>query len=110
MTNQEMFDKAWNGLKSQRFKRCIGDGGQCVYNDGNGRHCAWGWVDESLGDENCYVEDLARNGIGIAGTLSASQLDFVVRLQICHDNAYDEFDMQNRLRNLAKEFYLIVPE
>ena len=110
MTNQEMFDKAWNGLKSQGFERCMSRIKRCVYSDSNGKHCAWGWIDKSLTDEIYCVEDLFQLGVGVAATLSASQLDFVVRLQICHDNAFNAEEMQENLRNLAKEFYLIVPE
>lgn len=107
MTNQEMFDKAWNGLKSQGFERCLGLTGCCMYNDGNGKHCAWGWVDESLTNENCCIEDLARYGVGLAATLNEDQLKFATRLQRAHDR---DGSMEQSLRDLAKRYNLIVPE
>jgi hypothetical protein len=107
MTNQEMFDKAWNGLKSQGFERCLGLTVCCMYNDGNGKHCAWGWVDESLSDEQCYVTDLAMEGIGLAATLDEDQLNFAAQLQRAHDRVGS---MEQSLRDLAKRYNLIVPE
>jgi hypothetical protein len=55
MTKQEMFDKAWRGLSSQNWERCVNEYGKCVYSDGTGKHCAWGWVDpEADGHVDVY--------------------------------------------------------
>lgn len=115
MTLQEMFDKAYIGLASQEFKKCLGSWtveskGICVYSDGNGKHCAWGWVDMSL-DKNVIglVNDLKNWRIGIAATLDEEQLDFASKLQIAHDKSDNQQDMKNNLKKLADEYKLLVP-
>lgn len=44
-TNQEIFDAAYMGLKSQGFEQCMDEAGEVfAYDDGNGHHCAIGWA------------------------------------------------------------------
>lgn len=91
ISKQEMFDRAWNGLKAQgwrvSYKKDVG----CVYKmqDGNKvLRCAWGHVDPE-GTEHCEssasVETLRNLSIGLAGFLDYGQLDFACALQQAHD-------------------------
>jgi hypothetical protein len=125
MTKQEMFDRAWKGLKSQGFKRCMKpeSGRACVYADGKGNHCAWGWVDpEGTVDKN----GVPFNG-GIAeirhrsGTLAAEMFGdedmnnpsalyaFAEQLQRCHDLSKNEKDMESTPRVFAMLWCIRIP-
>lgn len=114
MTIQEMFDKAYIGLASQGFEKCklekIKDNfSPCAYSDGKGNHCAWGWIDLSLGPEAFGVINLWRHNIGVAGTLDQKQLGFAVDLQGAHDTAADSKDMKKLLNDVAKRYNLSIP-
>lgn len=108
MTNQEMFDKAVAGLASQGFAQCATGDGTCVYDDGTGRRCAWGWVDPATKGHDGIVRDLHLKGIGIAASLSEEQLTFASDLQGAHDGIGTR-GMIRRLRNLAETYSLIIP-
>lgn len=108
-----MFDKAYIGLASQDFEQCYNDeADSCLYSDNNGHHCAWGWVDLSLGNEiiNTTVKDLNEIGIGIAATLDEEQLLFATKLQIVHDNYSCPFVMRCYFNRLAREYNLTIPK
>lgn len=111
MTNQEMFDKAVRGLRSQDFERSMKHGSErhCVYDDGAGKHCAWGWVDEESwcysttgihGIETALVKQLSMEG----------RLNFAAELQACHDRARTPEQMETNLRNFAFNQKLSFPE
>lgn len=113
MTLQEMFDKAYIGLASQHFEQCYSElADSCLYSDGEGKHCAWGWVDLSLGREilNLTVRELNQMNMGIAATLDEEQLDFASKLQIAHDNSSEYFPMENLLYDLARQYNLTIPK
>ncbi len=114
-SRQEMFDRAWNGLKSQGFERCMWDpddryhGGQCAYSSPDGtKHCAWGWVDpEGLAG---YQGNSGVYGCpGLAERLDAGDRNFASRLQRAHDGAESPAEMEQKLRSLAADCGLVVP-
>ena len=104
LTKQEMFNRAYVGLRSQDFEACKRIG-RCAYSDGKGNHCAWGWVDTSLDDEAGPVNKVP----GLAKGLGEKQMEFALELQAAHDNAEDPPDMKRRLHNLAKHYDLKIP-
>lgn len=118
-SRQEMFNRAWNGLKSQGFTRCRQEGNSmdpsCMYDDGQGHHCAWGWVDpEGTATMDGYflsgtVRNLADRGIGLAARLSYEDQGFAVELQVAHDNSPTPEEMQTELRRIASKYHLAVP-
>lgn len=139
MTNQEMFDKAWAGLRAQEWQLALGKSGGCVYLSPEGKRCAWGHVDpEGTAQAGCYngsgVGSLRRMGIGLAAHLSGPELKFAEELQNAHDGTNADPnalhgsggmtdgngqwhtsmntppDMEGRLRHLAKLWGLTVPE
>lgn len=91
MTNQEMFNLAAKGLRGQKWERSVevidtDEDPLCVYDNGNGKRCAWGHVDTSLTPRNVGgVRELHYLKRGVAGTLTLGQLDFAHRLQRAHD-------------------------
>ncbi len=107
-TVQEMFNRAYIGLRSQNWEQCIDSNHSCVYSDGNGRHCAWGWVDPELNGSitTTLVEDL---GYGIAKLLNPGELHFAIELQDAHDGADSAEDMEARMRELADSYDLVIP-
>lgn len=113
MDIQDMFNKAYIGLRSQGFQQCYIQGEGCMYSDGNGKHCAWGWVDpESWEIDVGSVDDLHNDGVGIAATLNEHELYFANKLQNAHDNTTGllENNLQDRLIRLAAMYSLTVPE
>lgn len=108
MTKQEMFNKAYIGLASQGWKRCL-ERGSCSYGNDLGHRCAWGWVDTTLsGDIMGPVRDLRDDGIGLAASLSDDQLEFAGDLQACHDEASDG-TLKDAFRRFARRHRLAVP-
>ena len=119
MTRQEMFDKAVRGLRSQGFERCVaaddnmpeGVTERCVYADGNGRHCAWGWIDTEIAPGmRGSIYGFQLDSIGVAAGLDADDLDWAERLQGVHDNAGSPTNMEQALREFAALWFLTFPE
>lgn len=110
LSRQEMFDRAWRGLKSQGFQKCMkANQASCAYRTGETR-CAWGWVDTDLTDENRSVADLHNDGIGLAAKLQDIDLKFAQGLQVVHDNSSTIFDsMERNLIGFADRYNLTVP-
>lgn len=123
---QQLFNRAWEGLKSQGFERSVvvprgGYGNRCVYRGDEGRRCAVGWLIE---DKNYHpnfdldsfsVRDVVlEGGIGdLDPSLSKEdcrEVSFLQALQEAHDGADDPDRMQVRLREVAMEFDLDAPE
>jgi hypothetical protein len=97
-TRQEAFNRAYLGLKSQDFTRCLFNGfGGCAMVDDAGRHCAIGWIDPTLPAEAVTPKEL-RDALG---------RDFLDRLMSAHDNSY--YTMDARLHEVAKVFDLTIP-
>jgi hypothetical protein len=110
VTEQEMFDRAVRGLAAQNWRRCVDDNNNCVYLNEEGERCAWGHVDPSLKNISGTVLHLNKEGIGLAATLTASQLRFATELQQAHDSSISGTGMEDRLRRLAKQYSLVWPE
>lgn len=126
LTIQEMFDRAWNGLKAQGFQRAYLLGAGCSYFDDSGRRCAWGHVDPegTRFAMNASVNTLKLRGIGLAvqlegldpkgdgcfDALAGSPLAFASDLQNAHDQAEEPMLMERNLRGLAERYRLTVPE
>lgn len=124
---QEMFNRAWNGLKGQNWQTCLfksGDG--CSYDGHNGMKCAWGWVDPegtkdylnpetgAMKQVTGTVRSLRNDAIGLAALLNDEQIEFAVDLQIAHDRSvdiYGKYDdsMESRMRKVAKKYNLTIP-
>lgn len=112
-----MFNKAVEGLASQGWQKSVEGGivslgATCVYNGPNGIHCAWGWVDPNIPREyeSAAVEELHDTGVGLAARLDDEGLDFAVKLQKCHDDSFSPSGMRTRLRDLADEYNLVIPD
>jgi hypothetical protein len=120
LTNQEMFNRAWSGLKSQGFVQCTqaedehdGNVSNCLYTSKDGtKHCAWGWVDTSIKYEQStgWVSNLRTRGIGLAADLTDGQMQFATSLQNCHDRYDNPKDMESALRNFASREGLVIPK
>lgn len=116
LDEQEMFNRVWNGLRSQGFETYFAqtEFGGCAYHDPTtGRRCAWGWgwVDTSLTSEIIgTIKEVHDDGCGLAALLNEKQLRFAHDLQLAHDLAFNTQDMQHRLRDLAMKHNLLVPE
>lgn len=87
MTEQNAFDWAVAGLRSQKFRRSR-SGGQCLYNDPDGnRHCAIGWLILGLPvrHNSCPFQDLLSGSPAVAERLSGLPPAFLEALQSAHD-------------------------
>lgn len=137
LTRQEMFDRAWNGLKGQGWLPAYNHRiSTCEYLTGSGKRCAWGHVDPE------GTEAIARagyNGKGLAQLLDCLKDDaelaakapitasldgveglFARALQSCHDDVAlnnemhpDEYvarQLEQAFRLFAEERGLTIPE
>lgn len=108
LTKQEMFDRAYRGLASQGWKRAFNTGG-CRYATGDGRRCAWGWVDLDLGERDYGdVDRLHRHQIGLASSLDHDDVVFANQLQTAHDGSTDA-GLQDSMHDLARRYHLTIP-
>lgn len=113
MNNQEVFDKAYLGLKSQGFQQSINEHGKCVYRSKGKHRCAIG---------HCIPDNLYKPDIeGTCATFMVSMLDyqtlfsdvdgyFLDDLQNIHDEYKDPEMMELKLKEFAKKHDLTVPE
>lgn len=112
-SRQEMFSRAWRGLKTQGFMRATRENGSCVYRTGDGKRCAWGHVDPEGTEHRPIgtVSDLRYNRVGLAAHLDESDLAFATELQIAHDSSADSsWRMEVRMRSLARAYDLLIPD
>lgn len=117
MTNQEMFQKAVRGLASQGWEQSvIKEKGEneyvqflrCAYSDGEGRHCAWGWIDTDLkAEDSSSIYGLWQNKIGVAGKLD--NITFAEELQRTHDRNTNPDEMKRDFIRMSKDVGYIWP-
>ena len=109
-SRQEMFDRAFRGLRGQGFEMC-GSRVSCLYEDpSTDRRCAWGHVDTTLHERDWgSVNHLHSEGIGVAAQLGVDDLSFAQQLQRCHDGSRNPAEMESLLRDLASRYGLTVP-
>lgn len=119
-SRQEMFNRAWNGLKSQKWELSKQDTSDpdydtsmptCLYkHPTKEQRCAWGWVDTSLSTKvSGTVRTLHRTGVGIAGTLSVEDVEWAQELQRTHDAASSSAAMVANLALFAQKYSLTIP-
>lgn len=121
LSRQEMFNRAWNGLRSQGWKlanRAIegipDEPGNpmpnCMYLTPDGRRCAWGWVDTSLNEKDVgTVRGLYHYRRGIAGQLTYEDVNWALELQRTHDDASSSAAMVANLALFAQKYSLTIP-
>lgn len=113
ITNQEVFNKAYLGLKAQEFRKSSTEAGACKYRNGIGDKCALGMcIPDSL-----YTRDM--EGTGPDGLLRnypevsvyiGQDTEFLDMLQLAHDDTHNAQDMQEQLLEVAKMYNLTVPD
>lgn len=118
MTEQDIFNAAYLGLKAQGFKMSLRNGG-CAYRGLNGLRCAVGHViPDALYDPEMEGDsaesDLVRKALAAIG--ADGHVQFLSQLQCVHDFEYDYRGrtaplppMDERLREFALERGLTVP-
>lgn len=116
MTNQEAFNIAYLGLKSQGFKKSecvINRVAHCAYNSNVG-HCAVGWLikDVELDEEANYfsIGKLSKHFEVVNEILDGVDLGLISQLQNAHDQSTDAIDMRDRLHCVAGAHSIIVPK
>lgn len=122
ITKQELFNKMWNGLKAQNWKRSGVKGSdgvfRCAYFGPDGCRCALGQVlpDELESHPACTVEaDVNASGLVARIPELGELLDwcsnhgFIEAMQFAHDK-FDESGIQRRIRDVAKRYSLAIPE
>lgn len=111
LTRQEIFDKAWTGLKSQGFVKSQSESASgCAYRGDYGLRCAVGWCIP----DNAYsakFEGVAAEDVDIrkAAGIDGRDATFAAILQKQHDQSKDPSDMEELLRNFARVNKLTIP-
>jgi hypothetical protein len=116
LDNQQLFDRVFDGLKSQGFQLStahIPNRGHdmCAYRGAEERRCAAGWA---IPD---FAYDPEMEGAGIATInevyrlgFTPDQLTLLSIMQRAHDNALSPAKMQQAMRHIAVEWNLKVPD
>ena len=114
LTQQEIFNKAYAGLKAQGFNRAVRDTGPlaiCQYRGEDGLKCAIGHL---IPDEK-YEEGLeglcasvpeVRDASGTSGV----DWNFLDDLQVCHDEGNTPEDMERLLKRFAADYELVIED
>jgi hypothetical protein len=117
MTNQELFNKAYLGLKGQGFQKSVLVGYQdrCMYRGPNRLKCAAGHIftDKQLEQYTALKgEPYEGRSASIIAKIVGMKVDrvFLDSLQNCHDLAYGAKSMKLGLTRLAEVNGLTVPE
>lgn len=112
-SRQEMFDRAWRGLKAQGWRRAVNAAtGKCAYLASDGCRCAWGHVDPegtAPVTGSVSVIGLRDTGIGLAARLSEADAHFAHSLQAAHDDTSSE-SLEQAMRAFAAKRKLTIPE
>lgn len=117
LSNQEIFDKALFGIRSQGYALSMKSDGHCAYRGENNTKCAIG---HCITDEYANSWDnLSNRGLGssIQDVLylkkneyslffENSQLGFLSSLQDVHDLIIDKDDFEKKMQNLASDYSL----
>ncbi len=112
-SRQEMFNRAWNGLRSQGWRKAMRNEATCTFLTADGLRCAWGWVDP----EGTVVNGMSRLGgvmslhlerHGIAGLLSLQDAEFASKMQCAHDDAGNGA-LRAAMVQFAKDYGLEIP-
>ena len=104
MTKQELFDVIVRGLDSQGWVRCGDANGDCIYSDGNGNHCAIGWLAPECPKEYCKTLSFFLSEF--RPDLSTQAIDFFVDAQYYHDSAKTPDEMRSNFKRLAADYDL----
>jgi hypothetical protein len=109
-----MFDKCVRGLASQGWEQCVARDDiqngllRCSYSDGEGRHCAWGWIDTDLkAEDSRSIYGLWSDKIGVAGELD--NITFAEEMQKIHDRNGDPDEMKRAFIRMSKDVGYIWP-
>lgn len=102
MTRQEIFDKVWDGLKTQGFKQSYNKiSGTCHYRGPDGLKCAAG----HLIPDNEYdpaIEFITLEDITwFQNNFTETEIKFIGKLQTCHDAVNDDSEIESAFRKLA---------
>ncbi len=99
---QARFNAAFRGLRWQGFKKVVDRfGATSILHGDAGCCCALGWSTKSeLGDLPAPLERFRA---------IATPYRFDVALARCHDRSVSPADMEQRLRELAREYNLTIP-
>ena len=127
LTYQQMFDRAFIGLRSQNFVPSYTSTDGCLYNGPNNTHCAWGWVVKDTGVNVYEGGSASANPCGLL--ITSEDNTFANDLQAAHDYAahpavrhswlkkpvgqkynYKYQEMESNLRKFAAYHGLTVPE
>lgn len=120
MTPQEIFDKAYLGLKAQGKVSRSRDG--CMYSAPSGERCGVGHlVDPAIGkmwdtsgDERIYgtgIDTIVKRHLDGVEPWMEDNIELLDAIQCAHDGIYNWQDEFERVfANVAKNFLLVVPK
>jgi len=120
MTAQEIFDKVWHHMSTQKVQS-LSKTGNCAYRGDNGMACAVGCLldDETAHNfddmDNASIEWIDQHHKNIIPEELRSHVELMYKLQLAHDinstvNPWTLEIFQERARKIANKFGLTVPE
>jgi hypothetical protein len=115
LTQQEIFNRVYTGLKAQGFKRSLSGPddavSRCRYRGEDGLKCAIGHL---IPDEKYEegLEGLCASVVEVRNASGTSGIDwnFLDDLQVCHDEGNTPADMERLLKRFAADYELVIEE
>lgn len=125
-TRQELFTTAFEGLRSQKWRRAVSVGGGCRYRTPQGDKCAIGHCipddkydpifDTELGSistgyKSEYEESANYKAMRKAAGIRFADLGFAKSMQVTHDSASsnDPAELERKFREFGENHRLVVP-
>lgn len=113
MTQQEVANMVYTGLKNQGWRQAMNENSHCVYRAPNGFKCAAGHVFTDEEVKNVSVIASAHTVIRdkrLEAKYSVDVEDFLLELQSIHDCSSRPHEMQSRIISCIKNAGLTIPE
>lgn len=112
-TEQEIFDRVWDAMKAQKFKRSMISSTSCGYRGEKGSRCAVGalipdkWYDTAM--EGQLLNEHVWTKYQLNRVLPEKLIKFAKELQTVHDASPSAGPMKDRLIECARKNKLKVP-
>jgi hypothetical protein len=111
LTRQQIFDRAWEGLKLQNFEQCTNSSGICQFSNEAGRRCAIGWVNPQLTNESDNFRTIWHSDIGhFKSLVDYDDLGLLEVLRQAHDGSSSPAEMRENMVQLAAKYKFTIPD
>lgn len=105
---QELFNRMWDGLAGQGWKRSVDENDLCAYRGEEGMKCAIGYCIDDEAAKEWEGDSISAADIKYRLHIKVDRLEFLTDCQRAHDGGLDH-EMKKRFRAIAKKYNLTIP-